>query len=69
MKTIRVLSSIGLDKVVIHLRDGPFESEIGIANLHPTNGTHWVVYNNQCYFDSYGCSPPQELSKWALFIF
>ena len=47
----------------IYLRDGPFESDIGIGNLHPSKGTHWVCYINENYFDSYGCPPPKKLSK------
>ena len=50
-----VLKKIGLDsKVGIYLRDGTFESDIGIVNLHPSKGTHWVCYINGNYFDSYG---------------
>ena len=67
------LSSIGLDIVGKYLRDGPFPTDIGIVNLRPSKGTHWVVYVNENYFDSYGCSPPQILSrfiiKWPLFMF
>ena len=36
----RVLSSLGLNDVGIYLRDGPFKSDIGIVNLHPSKGTH-----------------------------
>ena len=64
IKTQQVLSSLGLSDVGIYLRDGPFESVIGIANLHPSKGTHWVVYISENYFDSYGCAPPQKLSKF-----
>ena len=46
--------------------DGLFESDIEFFNLHPTKGTHWDVYLNQNYFDSYGCSPPQKLSKFII---
>ena len=59
-KIQKVLSSIGLDNVNIYLRNGPFSSDIGIVNLHPSKGTHWVCYINQNYFDSYGCSPPKS---------
>ena len=61
-KIYEVPSSIGLNKVGIHLQDGPISSDIGIVNLHPSKATHWVVYINDNYFDSYGCSPPQNLS-------
>ena len=48
------------------MRHGPFESEIGFVNLHPSIGTHWLAYINQIYFDSYSCSLPQKLSKFIV---
>ena len=62
----QILSSLGLNNVQIYLRDGPFESDIGIVNLHPSKGSHWVCYINENYFDSYGCSPPKNLSKFII---
>ena len=46
IKIQKVLTSIGLDNVNIYIRDGPFSSDIGIVNLHPSKGTHWVFYLN-----------------------
>ena len=66
IKIHQVLTSIGLDNVKIYLRDGPFSSDIGIVNLHPSKGTHWVCYINENYYDSYGCSPPKKLSKFII---
>ena len=67
IKIYEVLKNIRLDtKVGIYLRDGPFSSDIGIVNLHPPKGTHWVCYINEIYFDSYGCSPPKKLSKFVI---
>ena len=66
IKIQQVLSSLSLDGVGIYLRDGPFESHIGIVNLHPSKGTHWVTYINENYFDSYGCAPPKKLSKFII---
>ena len=61
------MKQIGLDsKVGICLRDGSFSSDIGIVNLHPSKGTHWVCYLNENYFDSYGCTPPRKLSKFII---
>ena len=40
------------------MRDDKFNTTSGIVNLHPSVGTHWVMFTNQNYFDSYGC-PPQ----------
>ena len=45
-KIQQILCSNGLNNVGICLRDGPFESDIGIVNLHPSKGTHWVCYVN-----------------------
>ena len=42
IKIQQVLNSIGLNDVGIYLRDGLFESDIGIVNLHPLKGTHWI---------------------------
>ena len=66
IKIQQVLSSLSLNDVGIYLRDGPFESDIGIVNLHPSKGTHWVTYVNENYFDSYGCAPPKKLSKFII---
>ena len=66
IKIQQVLSSLSLNDVGIYLRDGPFESDVGIVNLHPTKGTHWVSYLNENYFDSYDCAPPKKLSKYII---
>ena len=50
IKIQQVHNSIGLNNVGIYLRDGPFESDIGIVNLHPSKGSHWVFYINEKYF-------------------
>ena len=42
MKIQQVLSSLFMNGVGIYLRDGPFKSDIGIVNLHPSKGTDWV---------------------------
>ena len=47
LKIQQVLFSIGLDNVVIHVRDGPFLSGKGIVNSHPSKGKHWVAYTNE----------------------
>ena len=63
IKIQQTLNSIGLNNVNIYLRDGPFSSDIGIVNLHPTRGSHWVSYINENFFDSYGIVCPEKLSK------
>ena len=66
IKIQQVLDSIGIENVGIYLRDGVFSTDIGIVNLHPSKGSHWVCYNNENYFDSYGCVPPKKLSKFII---
>ena len=66
IKIQQVLSSLSLKDVGIYLRDGPFESDIGIVNLHPSKGTHWVCYINENFFDSYGIVCPKKLSKFIM---
>ena len=34
------------------MRDDNFNTDIGIVNLHPYKGTHWVCNINKFYFDS-----------------
>ena len=42
-KLYKVLKKTRLDpKMGIYSRDGPFSRNIGIVNLHPPKGTHWV---------------------------
>ena len=66
IKIQQVLDSMRLDDVNIYLRDGPFSSDIVVVNSHPSEGTHWVCYINENYFDSYGCVCPKKLSKFII---
>ena len=66
IKIQQVLSSLGLSDVGIYLRDRSFLSDIGIVNMHPSRGTHWILYVDENYFDSYGCAPPKKLSKFII---
>ena len=65
-KIQQVLSSLSLNEAGIYLIDGPFSSDIGIVNLHPSKGGHWVCYINENYFDSYGVFCPKKLSKFII---
>ena len=65
-KIQQVLSSLSLNDIWVYLRDGLFGSDVDIVNLHPSEGTHWVCYINENYFDSYGCAPPKKLSKFII---
>ena len=62
IKIQQVLQSLSLNDVVIYLRDGPFESNIGIVTLNSSKSSHWVCYIDENYFDSYGvvCSKKQS---------
>ena len=67
IKIYEVLKNIRLNtKVGIYLRDGPFSTDMGIVNLHPLKGSHWVCYINENYFDSYGIVCPKKLSKFII---
>ena len=66
IKIQKVLTSVVLDNINIYLRNGPFSSDIGIVNWHPSKGTHWVCYINENCFDSYGCVCPKKLSKFII---
>ena len=54
-----------LDKLTIpagtYMRDDKFTTDSGIVNLHPSVGTHWVMFTDQNYFDSYGYPPPTNI--------
>ena len=66
IKIQQVLSSLSLNGVGSYLRDGPFESDIGIVNLHPSRGSYWVCYIDVNYFDSYVVVCPKTLSKFNI---
>ena len=66
LKIQQVLSSLSLNDVGIYLRDSPFKTDIGVVNLHPSKGTHWVCYISEIYFDSYGCVCPKKLSQFII---
>ena len=61
IKIQQILSCLGLSDVGIYLRDGLFSTDVGIVNLHPSTGTHWVCYINENYFDSFVCVCPKKL--------
>ena len=66
IKIQQVLSSLSLKDVGIYLRDGPIKTDIGIVNLHPSKGNHWVCYINENFFDSYGSVCLKKLSKFII---
>ena len=48
----------------IYLTDRSFTSDVGIVDLHPAKGTHWIAYINENFFNSYGAGPPQNQSRF-----
>ena len=61
MKIQQILSSLSLSDAQIYLRNRPFSSEVVIISLCPTKASHWLVYKNENFSGSYGCSPPIKL--------
>ena len=57
----QVLSSLFSNDVGIYIGNGPFSSDIGNVNLHPSKGTKWVAYMTKIFFDSYGCVYPKKV--------
>ena len=43
------------------MRDDTFTTTAGVVNLHPTEGTHCVMFSDKFYFDSFGCPPPTNI--------
>ena len=43
------------------MRDDKFTTTAEIVTLHPTKATHWAMFINECYFESYGCPPPTNI--------
>ena len=51
--------------MVLFKRRTFFESHLGIVNLHPSKGTHWVFYINEKCFDSYGVVCPKKPANFV----
>ena len=64
IKIKEILKLMNITKCGIYMRDDKFTTDSGIVNLHPTKGTHWVMYTNKHYFDSYGCPPPLNIMSF-----
>ena len=62
LNTLRASGEINIPRG-IYLRDDKFTTDSGIVIFHPTKGTHWVMFVNEFYFDSYGCPPPLNIMK------
>ena len=61
VKIKEILKLMNITECGIYMRDDKFTTTSGIVNLHPTKGTHWVMFVNESHFDSYGCPPPTNI--------
>ena len=53
-KKRRIIEQLRL-KLNIYAGDSKVLTKNGIANLQPTNFTHWIVFPNENFFDSNEC--------------
>ena len=63
LKLKEILHILKLNSTGIYLRDDKFTTTAGKVNLPPTKRTHWVMFSNQKYFDSYGYPPTENIIK------
>ena len=61
VKIKEILDILNLNSTGIYMRDAKFTTDSGIVNLLPTEGTHWVMFSDKFYFDSFGCPPPTSI--------
>ena len=61
VKIKKIPDILKLNSFGIYMRDAKFRTDSGIVNLHPTKGTHFVMFVTEFYFDSYGCPPPTNI--------
>ena len=60
------ISTYTLNEVEINFGDEAYTTDVGIVNLHLTIETPWVANIHRFYFDLYGCSRPQKLSRFII---
>ena len=63
IKIEEILHILNINSTGIYMRGDKFTTTAGLVNSHPTKGTHWVMYTNKNYFDSYGSPPPVNITK------
>ena len=61
VKIKEILDILKLNSTGIYMKEAKFTTDSGIINLHPTKGTHWVMFVTEFNFDSYGCPPPTNI--------
>ena len=65
IKRKEILKRMNITECGIYMRDDKFTTPLsGIVNLHPSVRTHWAMYTNKYYFDSYGCPPPLNIMSF-----
>ena len=58
-------SSIGDKYIYIsNIWDDEFLSNSAVVNLHRNRGSPWVGFDDNYYFDSYGCAPPKTILEY-----
>ena len=64
IKIKEILKLMNITECGIYMRKDKFTTPSGIVSLHPTKGTHWVMFVNEFYFDSDGCPPPLNIMSF-----
>ena len=64
IKMEEILALMNISECGIYMRDDKFTTPSGIVNLHPSVGTHCLMYTNKYYLDSYGCPPPLNIMSF-----
>ena len=49
VKIEEILDMLNLNSTGIYMRDDKFTTPSGIVYLHPTKGTHWVVFKSKLF--------------------
>ena len=49
LDTLSSFGTLKLNSTGIYMRDDKFTTTSGIVNLHPTKGTHWVMFSDKFY--------------------
>ena len=55
------LDILKLNSTGIYMRDDKFTTPSGLVNLHPTRGTHCIMFIKDLVFYYYGCPPPTKI--------
>ena len=53
-------------EVGVGLRGGSLTTKVGTVKLHPSEGTHWIAYMDQNFFDSYGAPTPENFLTFCI---